>query len=888
MKNILLTIFSIVLIAAVGRAQSATAAIGHYEENPGAVSISVDVTGFTNVAAISIYFSYDATNLTYTGYSNIALTGMEANALTVQGQNVVGITWSASGGAGVDVTDGTLLTIQFNYIGGSSDFTFPEAICEVIDNTYTEVPVFYTNGSISPQAVAVVNIEDVEKDPNTLVEIPLNVDFSAFDPEGISSFDFTIDFDPDVITWQGFTNEVLNPIVVEEISSSRISISWLNPGASGSTLSGKLLDMVFNYSTGESDLTFVEALCNIGDNSGLDVNGSYTNGSIAQNPATAAQISLPDVVESINQTINVPLTVDFSGVPSGVSSFTYVVDFDNTVLQYSGFSGFALSGTFDVDIISASRVAFSWLNGGENGTFLDGKLLDIQFSFSGGYSDLTFVTELSQTGDNNGLDVLSEFTDGAVSQDPGTIVKIIAATIYDAVPGTTVDVPVTVENFTGIGAFDLRLLFDNTALNFLELVNINAAVSQANLLSNVINGNELGINWDDVINAATIADGEKLFDVRFDYVAGQSALTFQTAECEISDDESNTLYAEYTDGLVSESAPADIAVKAAEVLAQPGSVLVPVTANSFEDIGAFDFVITFDTDKLTFNGLQNQLAALSGGDMEFNQVGNQVLIGWNIDPEATEGLDVADDEKLFDLSFQYLGGESDVLFIEESCTVSDFELETLAVSFQSGSVKGGIQVELTLFLEGLYNSTTGEMKKAQDFNTATSQTEDMYEGTIADLITVELHEAGSYGTPVYTIQDVELQQDGMAAFDIPADYSGSYYITVKHRNHLETVSANPVSFANFEVSYNFSTAAGQAYGNNMRQLSEGKYGIYGGDVNGDGFVDGQDVTPTVLSLRNFSVGYLPEDINGDGEIDGLDLTPLIVNLRALVQISIPD
>ena len=68
----------------------------------------------------------------------------------------------------------------------------------------------------------------------------------------------------------------------------------------------------------------------------------------------------------------------------------------------------------------------------------------------------------------------------------------------------------------------------------------------------------------------------------------------------------------------------------------------------------------------------------------------------------------------------------------------------------------------------------------------------------------------------------------------------NYYIVVKHRNSIETWSkSGGEAFVNQSLSYNFTTAASQAYGNNM-VLINGKYSFFTGDVNQDGIVDGID------------------------------------------------
>ena len=65
---------------------------------------------------------------------------------------------------------------------------------------------------------------------------------------------------------------------------------------------------------------------------------------------------------------------------------------------------------------------------------------------------------------------------------------------------------------------------------------------------------------------------------------------------------------------------------------------------------------------------------------------------------------------------------------------------------------------------------------------------------IADHISVELHNSSNYSSIEFAINDIELTTSGTASVTVPAAYSGLYYITIKHRNHIETTTALPVSF----------------------------------------------------------------------------------------------
>lgn len=187
-------------------------------------------------------------------------------------------------------------------------------------------------------------------------------------------------------------------------------------------------------------------------------------------------------------------------------------------------------------------------------------------------------------------------------------------------------------------------------------------------------------------------------------------------------------------------------------------------------------------------------------------------------------------------------------------------------------------LNITIFLEGLFDGAT--MRKAQNASG------DQFPGTIADRITVELHNS----TAPYAIAGspylVDVNTDGSATVTIPSTYSGSYYVAVKHRNSVETWNASPLSFSLATMNYNFTVSAGQAFGNNLKQVS-GKYVIYCGDVDQDGVVDSGDITPVDNDALNYLSGYLSTDINSDGIIDTGDMTILDNNAMQYVGKIIP-
>jgi len=169
-----------------------------------------------------------------------------------------------------------------------------------------------------------------------------------------------------------------------------------------------------------------------------------------------------------------------------------------------------------------------------------------------------------------------------------------------------------------------------------------------------------------------------------------------------------------------------------------------------------------------------------------------------------------------------------------------------------------------VMLEGLY-SYSGTMYQAYD------ESGPHWSDGSADHITVELHSsvAGNYSTIVYTANNVALSINGAASITVPAIYNGSYYIAIKHRNSLTTVSAVPKSFAGNTVSLSFASPS-DVYGGNLTETFDGRYAIFGGEVYQDDLIDSWDAGLVDNLSAVAATGYLLEDVNGDGLVDSWD------------------
>src|ERR1035437_8570889 len=183
---------------------------------------------------------------------------------------------------------------------------------------------------------------------------------------------------------------------------------------------------------------------------------------------------------------------------------------------------------------------------------------------------------------------------------------------------------------------------------------------------------------------------------------------------------------------------------------------------------------------------------------------------------------------------------------------------------------------------------TGTVAAAECVLSLTTLIQARYNGSVMvpDTVTVELHDASSLA--LFDQNKGLLNASGTGTFIFNNAVNGSnYYIVVKHRNSIETWSASAHSFTSYALSYDFTTAATQAYGSNM-VLNGGKYCIYSGDINQDGFINLTDLGAVNNDSYNLVTGYLVTDLTGDLYTNLSDLSIVNNNSYGLVSTKVPS
>ena len=173
-------------------------------------------------------------------------------------------------------------------------------------------------------------------------------------------------------------------------------------------------------------------------------------------------------------------------------------------------------------------------------------------------------------------------------------------------------------------------------------------------------------------------------------------------------------------------------------------------------------------------------------------------------------------------------------------------------------------------LEGYYNISTSQM------NPVLYNLNQIPDSNIVDYIRIDIWHSDDLfdNIPSFSFNTL-IKRNGLATVSLPSNFSGgSYYISIKHKNSLETWSANTVRLLSGST-YDFSNSLSKAYSNSnnvpMKYISLGKYALFSGDVNQDGTIDSTDIQQVENNSKLLEYGYFKNDLNGDGVIDIYDM-----------------
>ncbi len=848
---------------------------------PGSIIVPVTVTNFTSVASFSLSFTYNTSCLTYTGFQ--ALNGALAGGVFVANASggIVYLTWYSTTAASIG--NGTIVQLLFTGITGSSNLTWNTLLsgsCEYTSLNGSNITSVFVNGSEGIYGLPAVTNHPV----NSTIAKGQNTSFSV-----------TASGSGLTYLWQVSTN---GGGIYTDLANGGVYSNVTTP--------------TMNITNAPLSMGGYLYRCRV---TGTCTPVVYSNGAlltVLPNIITTCQ-----TITSCPGTVTIPINVtDFIGV----GAFSLTLKFNPGTLTYTGYQNLnaALSGGSFIANAAGGSVYLVWSRTTAATIANGGTLIELQFTGIPGtstlnwdsqtpgnceYSDIsgliifstwnngnttvntppsitshptdksiysggstTFSVQAAGTGlvyawqvSTNGGGSYTNLTNTAPYSGVGTVTLTInpaalsmngyryrcyvtgtcsppvysgqalltvtapaitttAGSISNSCTGSLV-IPVNVTNCNNVGAFSLALNYDVTKLIFDGYQSPNAALAPGMLAVNA-NGSKVLLTWASTTPANI--GSSVLIQLRFRGNAGVATT--------LAWDTQTPGYCEYSDA--------------------SGSIITSFYVGGTITIAANAIVANAGNDVSIFLGNNTQLAAtVTGGVAPYTYLwspttglSNPAIANPVATPATTTSYTVT------------LTGSN-------SCSANDQVKVTVLKS-----------LNISVFLQGLYDGG-GTMRQASDelgphFGTG-----------IADQIIIELHNQASYNSIVFTSALSNLSTTGTAVIGVPVELNASYYLTIRHRNHLETTSAVPVSFSGSSISYSFNLPS-KAYGGNLFQMSDGTWAIFGGDLNQDGVLDTADMSPVDNDAANYTAGYLATDINGDGVVDTADMT-IVDNNAAL-------
>jgi len=579
---------------------------------------------------------------------------------------------------------------------------------------------------------------------------------------------------------------------------------------------------------------------------------------------------------------------NFIGTSGNISAATFLIKLNPDLLMFNGISNQQYPGNITANFNTSNNILTINYNY-PTGQNINGKLLDMDFTYLGGaVAHLIFETTQCEIKNSSQQTISASYTDGYVNP-LSTDQMVVLDQKWAQYPGP-VTVGLSMLKFEGlaygpVGAITLHIKYNTSLLTFNSFTNLHPGAS--GITVNFDNNDKtLKINYSSTTGFGI--DG-KLLDLNFTYLGGSPVnLIFNTGECEIAKAGNlGVIPATFTDGVVSADNTGivgELSVPSVDALLN-STISLPVVIksnypNRLNSVNSVTLRIGYDHTKLQYTGVTNNTLFVESGN-----VPGIISLNWS----GTASQNMVGPLTLLNLNFRVIGaGDSEVKFLPGTVVTTNTVPEY--IRFNNGQIFGA-NARVRVFLEGFYTGSE-TMRKAQKLVGAALA--DNFEGTVADEITIELHTPGSYGVNPIVIPNVRLHQDGYAFFN--ASLPGptyNYYITVKHRNHLETVSRIAASFDKIPLTWDFTVAHVNAtdykgsYGNNQKAMSGGKFAIFAGDVNQDGSINVIDRTLVQTAVLNISTGYLNTDVTGDGLVNLQDRSLVQTNVLNIIARIIP-
>ena len=338
----------------------------------------------------------------------------------------------------------------------------------------------------------------------------------------------------------------------------------------------------------------------------------------AMSGVMAQTVQLGHVENAVPGTVTVPLNMnDFTGANGDLGAISLYIQYDSDLLTYTGFSN--LNSAFSGINVNYSQptheLRIIWY-GSTAGVTIDGKLLDLNFTYSGGFSTDMAFTDACEINKFNFNPIAATYENGSVSNSPdiNTYTGVVGSWPQTAEVGETVSLPILIEGNTGlnpeaysaVNSITLKIAFDTQKLTYHGVTNNIYGFSVAE------NNGVLNLQWSSVTprDFRTFAP---LMLLNFTYNGGGIALLeFKPGSMVTSGYFVENTYFINGNVQLTPAVPGTGSLSIADMCATDTTSVkdVPVTyaGDPIANVGALTLNFSYDKTKLTYAGYTaNQL-----------------------------------------------------------------------------------------------------------------------------------------------------------------------------------------------------------------------------------------------------------------------------------------
>ena len=125
--------------------------------------------------------------------------------------------------------------------------------------------------------------------------------------------------------------------------------------------------------------------------------------------------------------------------------------------------------------------------------------------------------------------------------------------------------------------------------------------------------------------------------------------------------------------------------------------------------------------------------------------------------------------------------------------------------------------------------------------------------------------------------------DGISPISFPDVNPGSYFLVIRHRNHISIMSKYAIILTTKPLTYDFSKNPDLVYGDNsLVELGKGVFAMYAGDGDANGNININDYK--IVGSNIFKAGYNPGDLDMNGVVNIFDYNNTSKNLFITSQV----